>query len=39
VGHGECVMGIVDSYPHPWPPLPPSSCDAADVPGLCGAAR
>lgn len=22
VGHGECLMGIVDSYPHPWPHLP-----------------
>jgi Ser/Thr protein kinase RdoA (MazF antagonist) len=31
VGHGECVMGIVDSYPHPWPPLPPSACEALEV--------
>jgi hypothetical protein len=30
VGHGECVMGIVDSYPHPWPPLSPSSCEALE---------
>jgi hypothetical protein len=30
VGHGECVMGIVDSYPHPWSVLPPSSCEALE---------
>lgn len=27
VGHGECLMGILDSYPHPYPPLPPSACE------------
>jgi phosphotransferase family enzyme len=30
VGHGECVMGILDSYPHPWPPLPPDACQALE---------
>jgi hypothetical protein len=30
VGHGECVMGIVDSLPHPWPPLPPERCEALE---------
>jgi Ser/Thr protein kinase RdoA (MazF antagonist) len=30
VGHGECVMGIVDSYPHPWPVLPPDACEALE---------
>jgi hypothetical protein len=28
VGHGECVMGIVDSYPHPFPLLAPRECEA-----------
>jgi Ser/Thr protein kinase RdoA (MazF antagonist) len=27
VGHGECVMGILDSYPHPYPLLPPAACE------------
>jgi len=27
VGHGECVMGILDSYPHPYPLLPPKDCE------------
>ena len=27
VGHGECLMGILDSYPHPYPPLPPTVCE------------
>jgi hypothetical protein len=27
VGHGECVMGILDSYPHPFPLLPAESCE------------
>jgi Ser/Thr protein kinase RdoA (MazF antagonist) len=27
VGHGECLMGILDSYPHPYPPLPPAACE------------
>lgn len=30
VGHGECVMGILDSYPHPYPPLPPAACEALE---------
>jgi phosphotransferase family enzyme len=28
VGHGECVMGILDSYPHPYALLPPDTCEA-----------
>jgi hypothetical protein len=31
VGHGECVMGILDSYPHPWSALPPAACEALEV--------
>ena len=31
VGHGECVMGIVDSLPHPWPALPPELCEALET--------
>ena len=31
VGHGECVMGILDSYPHPSPVLPPAACEALEV--------
>jgi aminoglycoside phosphotransferase (APT) family kinase protein len=27
VGHGECLMGILDSYPHPYPLLPPAICE------------
>jgi len=27
VAHGECLMGILDSYPHPYPPLPPHVCE------------
>ncbi len=27
VGHGECLMGILDSYPHPYPPLPAETCE------------
>jgi Ser/Thr protein kinase RdoA (MazF antagonist) len=27
VSHGECLMGILDSYPHPYPPLPPAACE------------
>lgn len=27
VGHGECLMGILDSYPHPYPLLPASVCE------------
>ncbi|HLE42413.1 MAG TPA: phosphotransferase [Methylomirabilota bacterium] len=30
VGHGECLMGIVDSYPHPYPLLPPAACEAIE---------
>jgi hypothetical protein len=31
VGHGECLMGIVDSLPHPWPALPPPACEALEL--------
>lgn len=27
VGHGECLMGILDSYPHPYALLPPAACE------------
>jgi len=27
VGHGECLMGVLDSYPHPYPLLPPEVCE------------
>lgn len=27
VGHGECLMGILDSYPHPYRLLPPETCE------------
>jgi Ser/Thr protein kinase RdoA (MazF antagonist) len=30
VGHGECVMGILDSYPHPYALLPPEACEALE---------
>jgi len=30
VGHGECLMGILDSYPHPYPLLPPDDCEALE---------
>jgi hypothetical protein len=30
VGHGECLMGILDSYPHPYPPLPPAVCETIE---------
>ena len=30
VGHGECLMGILDSYPHPYPPLPASVCEEVE---------
>ena len=30
VGHGECLMGILDSYPHPYPPLLPEVCEALE---------
>jgi hypothetical protein len=30
VGHGECLMGILDSYPHPYPLLPPDVAEAIE---------
>ncbi len=30
VGHGECLMGILDSYPHPFRLLPPQECAALE---------
>ncbi|HXJ79522.1 MAG TPA: phosphotransferase [Candidatus Methylomirabilis sp.] len=30
LGHGECLMGILDSYPHPYPLLPPTECEALE---------
>ncbi|HEX3177617.1 MAG TPA: phosphotransferase [Methylomirabilota bacterium] len=30
LGHGECVMGIIDSYPHPYSLLPPAACEALE---------
>ncbi len=30
VGHGECLMGILDSYPHPFTPLPVAACEALE---------
>lgn len=30
VGHGECLMGILDSYPHPYPLLLPEACAALE---------
>jgi len=30
IGHGECLMGILDSYPHPFQPLPPGACEAME---------
>src|SRR5262245_12604988 len=30
LGHGECLMGILDSYPHPYPMLPPAACEAIE---------
>jgi hypothetical protein len=30
VGHGECLMGILDSYPHPFAPLPREACEAIE---------
>jgi Ser/Thr protein kinase RdoA (MazF antagonist) len=30
VGHGECLMGILDSYPHPYPLLTPDICEAIE---------
>jgi aminoglycoside phosphotransferase (APT) family kinase protein len=30
VGHGECLMGILDSYPHPYALLPQADCEALE---------
>jgi hypothetical protein len=30
VGHGECLMGILDSYPHPFALLPAADCEALE---------
>lgn len=30
VGHGEGLMGILDSYPHPYPLLPPEACEVLE---------
>ena len=30
VGHGECLMGILDSYPHPYPFLAPAVCESIE---------
>jgi Ser/Thr protein kinase RdoA (MazF antagonist) len=30
VGHGECLMGILDSYPHPYALLPSADCAALE---------
>jgi hypothetical protein len=30
VAHGECLMGILDSYPHPYPLLPPAVCETLE---------
>lgn len=30
VAHGECLMGILDSYPHPYPLLPTPACEALE---------
>jgi hypothetical protein len=30
VGHGECLMGILDSYPHRYALLPPEDCEALE---------
>ena len=30
VGHGECLMGILDSYPHPYALLPPAAAEALE---------
>lgn len=30
VGHGEGLMGILDSYPHPYPLLPRAACAALE---------
>jgi hypothetical protein len=30
VGHGECLMGILDSYPHPFDLLTPDACETLE---------
>jgi aminoglycoside phosphotransferase (APT) family kinase protein len=30
VGHGECLMGILDSYPHPYPLLSAADCESLE---------
>jgi len=30
IGHGECLMGILDSYPHPFDLLPAAECEALE---------
>jgi aminoglycoside phosphotransferase (APT) family kinase protein len=30
IGHGECLMGILDSYPHPYAFLPAIQCEAIE---------
>ncbi|HET7875373.1 MAG TPA: phosphotransferase [Methylomirabilota bacterium] len=30
IGHGECLMGILDSYPHPYALLPSGDCEALE---------
>ena len=30
IGHGECLMGILDSYPHPYALLPSGECEALE---------
>jgi len=31
IGHGECVMGLLDSLPHPWQPLRPELCETIET--------
>ena len=35
VGHGECLMGILDSYPHLYAPLPPEICEEIERAAVC----
>jgi hypothetical protein len=30
IGHGECLMGVLDSYPHPYSLLPPEVCEGIE---------
>ena len=34
IGHGECLMGILDSYPHPYPLLPQEVCEEIEHAGI-----